>query len=623
MYFERGGGNMKQISFENIDFGGFWESKQNTNRDVTMPVIYKQFYETGRVTAFACDWKPGDEKKPHIFWDSDIAKWIEGVAYSLINAPDENLEEVIDIIVDWIHDNQFLDGYFNIYHTVCDPTRRFTNRDAHELYCAGHLIEAAIAYHKATGKSKFLRCMEKYVLHIKDVFMDKYEAAFATPGHEEIELALIKLWEYTEKLEYLKLARYFVNLRGNNEKDRPIYNHTDFTYEQSHEPVREMREAVGHSVRAEYLYCAMADLARIDNDEELKTACKAIFNDIATKKMYITGGVGSGILGECFTEEYDLPNQFAYSESCAGIGLALLARRMNLLDVNSIYDDVAERVIYNNVFASCSISGREFFYTNPLEINLKERRLTHKYRMENQNYPATERQPVFDCSCCPPNFTRFIESFGDFLYTTDDNTIFIHHYAKSTAVFDGIKIKQTTDYPLNGKIKITVSGKCTGKEIALRIPSWCQKFTVKADGTQVKQKPQNGFIYIKCENKKLVIELDLEMKAVLNEANPLIDQNFGRVAVSYGPFIYCLEDIDTDYRISEISLSKNLNATIKYVEFFKANIMEVDAFIVENFEGLYRPLDNKKTPIRLMLVPYYTFANRGESDMAVWLKLSR
>lgn len=614
---------MKQISFENIDLGGFWESKQNTNRDVTLPVVYKQFYETGRVTAFACDWKPGDEKKPHYFWDSDIAKWIEGVAYSLINAPDESLEEVIDIIVDWIYDNQFVDGYFNIYHTVCDPTRRFTNRDAHELYCAGHLIEAAIAYHKATGKSKFLRCMEKYALHIKDVFMDKYEAAFATPGHEEIELALVKLWEHTEKPEYLKLARYFINLRGNNEKDRPIYNHTDFIYEQSHEPVRNMREAVGHSVRAEYLYCAMADLARIDNDEELKVACKAIFNDIATKKMYITGGVGSGAIGECFTEAYDLPNQYAYQESCAGIALALFARRMNLLDVNSLYDDVAERVIYNNIFASCSLNGREFFYENPVEINLKERRLTHKYRSENQRFPQIERQAVFDCSCCPPNFTRFIESFGDFLYTQDENTVFIHHYARSNAAFNGIKIKQTTDYPLKGKIKITVSGKCEGTQIALRIPGWCQKYTVKVDGTAVKPKLNSGFIFIKCENKKIVIELDLQMKAVLNEANPLIEENFGRVAVSYGPFIYCLEEIDTDHRISEIALSKTLNETVKYVEFFRANILEVDAFIQENFKGLYRPLKNEKTPVRLMLVPYYTFANRGESDMAVWLKLAR
>ncbi len=614
---------MKQISFENIDLSGFWEKKQTTNRDVTLPVIYKQFYDTGRITAFSCDWKPGDKNKPHWFWDSDVAKWIEGVAYSLINAPDEHLEEVIDIIVDWIHDNQFLEGYFNIYHTVCEPTRRFTNRDAHELYCAGHLIEAAIAYHKATGKSKFLRCMEKYVHHIKDIFMDKYEADFATSGHEEIELALIKLWQHTEKPEYLKLARYFVNLRGNNEKDMPLSAKFDLTYNQSHEPVREMREAVGHAVRAEYLYCAMADLALIDNDEELKVVCKTLFNDIASKKMYITGGVGSGSIGECFTEEYDLPNQFAYQESCAGIGLALLARRMNLLEVNSLYDDVAERAIYNNVFASCSLNGREFFYTNPVEINLKERRLTHRYRTENQNFPDIERKAVFDCSCCPPNFARFIESFGDFLYTSDENTIYVHHYAKSSAAFDGIKIKQTTDYPLKGKIKISVSGKCEGKQIALRIPGWCQKYNVKVDNATVKPKLNNGFIFIKCENKKIAIELNLEMKAVLNEANPLIQENFGRVAVTYGPFVYCLEDIDTDYKISEISLSKNLNETVKYVEFFRANILEVDAFVQENFNGLYRPLKNDKTPIRLMLVPYYAFANRGEADMAVWLKLTR
>lgn len=611
---------MEQISFQNIDLGGFWEKKQNTNRDITLPVIYKQFYETGRVTAFSCDWKPGDENKPHIFWDSDIAKWIEGVAYSLINAPDEALEEVIDIIVDWIHDNQFVDGYFNIYHTVCDPTRRFTNRDAHELYCAGHLIEAAIAYHQATGKSKFLRCMEKYALHIKDVFMDKYEAAFATPGHEEIELALIKLWEYTDKLEYLKLARYFVNLRGNNEKDRPIYNHVDFFYEQSHEPVRNMREAVGHAVRAEYLYCAMADIARIDHDEEMKNACIAIFNDIAKKKLYVTGGTGSGAIGECFTEAYDLPNENAYQESCAAIALALFAKRMNLIDVNSIYDDVAERAIYNCILASCSLSGREFFYENPLEINLKERRITHKFRMENERYPITERQAVFDCSCCPPNYSRFIESFGDMLYTQEDDVIFIHHYARSDAAFNGIKIRQTTEYPLKGKIKITASGDMEGKTIALRIPGWCQKYTLTVNEAAFKQKAVNGFVYIKCDSKKIVIELDLQMKVVLNEANPLIEGNFQRVAVSYGPVVYCLEGIDTDYPISQIALSKTPNEKVKYVEFFKGNILEVDAFKLEEFDGLYRPLKSEKTPIRLMLIPYNTFANRGESDMAVWLK---
>ncbi len=614
---------MEKVSFENITLGGFWEKKQTTNRDVTMPVIYKQFFDTGRITAFSCDWKPGDENQPHIFWDSDVAKWIEGVAYSLITTPDEKLEEVIDIIVDWIYDNQFLDGYFNIYHTVCDPTRRFTNRDAHELYCAGHLIEAAIAYDKATGKDKFLRAVEKYVYHIKDVFMDKYEAAFATPGHPEIELALIKLWEYTEKNEYLKLARYFINLRGNNEKDEPIYN-LEQSYCQSHLPVREQKEAVGHAVRAEYLYSAMADLARIDNDEDLKSACTSLFKDIATKKMYITGGTGSGTIGECFTESYDLPHAHSYQETCAGIALALFAQRMNLLEVNSLYDDVAERVIYNNVFAGCSLNGREFFYENALEINHNEQRLTEKYRQKDVHFPRTERQSVFSCSCCPPNFSRFIQSFGDFLYTKDDDTIFIHHYARSDAAFDSIKIKQTTDYPLKGKIKITVSGKTSGKNVALRIPAWCQKHTLTVDGKALKVKYSNGFAFVKCNEKKTVIELDLEMKAVLNEANPLIEDIVGRVAVTYGPFVYCLESIDIDHKISQIALNKTLKEKVKYAEFFRMNILEVDAFVLEDFNALYKPLGKtEKTPIRLMLIPYYAFSNRGESDMAVWIKLNK
>ena len=612
---------MEHIPFYNIRLGGFWQQRQKLNKEVTVPNVYKRFKETGRFDAFRCDWKEGEDFKPHIFWDSDVAKWLESVGYLCYEYRDPELEKRVDETVDLIEKNQGEDGYFNIYYTVCEPDNRFTNRMNHELYCAGHLIEGAVAYYEATGKRKFLDCMEKYALYIKKVFVDEDSAKFSSPGHEELELALVKLWKCTGKDVYLELARHFVNVRGTSEKDFASPYYISQAYAQSHIPVREMREAVGHSVRACYLYSAMADLAAIDGDEGLKAACEALFDDIAYKKMYITGGIGSARVGEAFSESYDLPNSIAYTETCAAIALALFARRMSLYNHDSKYADIAERALYNGIISGYSLDGKSFFYENPLEINLREREMTKKYRDEHPRFPITQRVEVFGCSCCPPNITRFIASIGDFLYSTDDGTLFIHQYAQSEAQFGKTKITQITDYPHNGKVTIKIeSADC--RRAAVRIPSWCTNADIKFNGKKAAAAADRGYVYFELCGGENTVEIDFNMQPVLIEANPLIENNFGRAALQYGPIVYCLEGVDNKEPLRSLAVSKELNAKITYDEYFKANVIEADGIKYERFDGLYRPFEAKGEKIRLKFIPYFAFANRGESDMLVWVRVS-
>ena len=361
---------MEQISFDKIRLGGFWKNRFEINKNATIPTVYDRFCDTGRFKAFRCDWKEGMPDKPHFFWDSDVAKWLEAAAYTIAISPDAELEKKIDETVDLIEKNQQEDGYFNIYYTVVEPGKRFTKRDNHELYCAGHLTEAAVAYYKATGKDKFLRLMCKYIDLIEKCFKIDDSAAFSTPGHEEIELALIKLYDCTGEKRYLELCRHFIETRGRSKKDADTRDWCDNDYDQSDFPVRELPAAVGHSVRAMYLYSGMADLADRTDDKSLFDACDRLFDSTVKRRMYVTGGIGASAHGEQFADDYILPNDVAYSETCAAIGLALFARRMSAACPDSKYADAAERAIYNGVLAGVSLDGHSFFYVNPLEINI-------------------------------------------------------------------------------------------------------------------------------------------------------------------------------------------------------------------------------------------------------------
>ena len=607
---------MKTVTFDKVTLGGFWKNRFDINKNATIPTVYDRFSETGRFDAFKCDWKEGQPKRPHIFWDSDIAKWIEAVAYAITKCPDGRLEEIVDGVVDLIEKNRDESGYFNIYFTVCEPENRFTNRMAHELYCAGHLIEAAVAYKNATGKDKFLRLMCDYADYIEKVFFIEDSAEFSTPGHEEIELALVKLYEATGEKRYLEMSRRFVDKRGTSKKDEDSPFYISHAYDQSHKPVREMENATGHSVRATYLYCAMADLALRLGDKSLLDACKRLFKSIAEKQMYITGGIGSTAYGERFTEDYDLPNDVAYSETCASIGLALFARRMSLLDPDSVYADIAEIAIYNCALAGVSLDGKSFFYVNPLEINLERYRKNKEYYQRKDNL-LTQRVEVFDCSCCPPNIARFVASIGDFLYTYDENTVFVHHYFESEAEFEGIKITQKTDYPNSGRVIISACG-LGCRRLAVRVPGWCESFSV--NGKPFEGETVKGYAFLTAQNGES-ITLDFAMECRLAAANPAVEADIGRVALCRGPIVYCAERVDNGVPLNNLSVSARLNPSLEFDEKMQAYKIEADGFEDGSFGELYRTYRPDFKPRRIKFIPYFAFANRGESDMLVWIRI--
>lgn len=576
---------------------GFWRFYSDLNRNHIVENVYTRFKETGRFDAFRCDWHEGMPNKPHIYWDSDVVKWIEGVAYITGESPVPEWEAEVDQVVDYIVANQRSDGYFNSYFLSIDPSKIFTNRDWHELYCLGHAIEAAIAYHKITGKEKFLNCVLKNVDMVYRVFIEENSANFVTPGHEEIELALLKLYDYLGNKKHLELARFFINQRGNNEKEEKTPQHQDNL------PVRQISEAVGHSVRAGYLYTAMGMLAKIDNDKELEQACNRVFNDIVNYKMSITGGVGADHSGEKFSYKYDLPNSDTYNETCAAIALSLFAQAMQELKVDSRYADIIERVLYNGIISGVSLDGEKFFYTNPLEIDRK------KY-VRSTYQPRCERVKVFNCSCCPPNVVRTLGNISRYMYTVDEDKVYCNQYASSEArLHIGGKeaiLKQSTNYPYDGKITFEYSGE--PMTLYVRIPEWCVEY---------KGETENGFAkFALCDGDSITVDLPMELHFV--EANPYVQDNSGRYAVQRGPIVYCMEEIDNGENLRDIRLLENGTVKVAKEEGIPAPVIYIDAKRRAVTDKLYYLKNDAYTSFTARLIPYFSFANREASDMIVW-----
>lgn len=595
---------MSEVSYKNIRLtDGFWKVRQDIIKNVTIKSVYDRFFDTGRVEAFEMKWKKGDDKQPHIFWDSDIAKWIEGVATFSEISPEN--EEKIEHIIDLIEEGQEENGYFNIFFTVVEPENRFQKRTEHELYCAGHLIEAAVAYYRQTGKDRFLKIMCKYADHIEKVFKTDKSAAFTTPGHEEIELALVKLYSVTGEKRYLELSRFFIDERGKR-LEHTYGCFTDGVYDQCFLPVREQETAEGHCVRACYLYSGMADIARIYDDKELKHACEMIFDDIVNHKMYVTGGLGSSHIGEAFTIAYDLPNMRAYTETCAAISLAFFAHRMQLMDPKPIYAEVIEKVIYNGFLSGISLDGKSFFYENPLEI-IPELRHKDVCSKQGERLPITERLEVFDCSCCPPNVIRFVAALPENIYTTDKDTVYVHQFMSSEAEFDGIKITQETDYPLSGKVTIKYNG--PQKTLAIRVPSYCEDI-----------ENEDGYVYFDVEDG-METEIDFTMPVYFVESNPLVYENCGRYAVMRGPVVYCAEEKDNGKVLRDIVLDSGAEIEEVFDEAYGMPVIKIKAYRRKAKTSLYYKKTDDKEEITAKLIPYYAFANRGESEMLVWLQI--
>ena len=601
---------MNNIEFSDVKItGGYWKARQDINRSVTLKAVYDRFNETGRFEALKCDLRDGDTNIPHIFWDSDVAKWIEGASYILHSKKNDQVVEIIENAIDLIIKNSDENGYFNSHFLVAEKENRFRLRECHELYCAGHLIEAAVAYYELTGKDRFLNAVKKYADYIERAFKIDNTAAFITPGHPEIELALVRLYKATGEKRYIELAKYFIDKRGNCDEPGIYTDWANEYYSQDEIPVRERKTAEGHCVRALYLMCAAADIAYIYKDNDLKTACERFFDSIVNKRMYITGGVGSSNMGESFTIDYDLPNRTAYAETCAAISLAMFAERMLKFGADSRYSDIIERTMYNGIMSGISLDGKSFFYENPLEIDPDFNNINTSTKVK-ERFPITQRVEVFDCSCCPPNIMRFAASISGLIYGFDDNTVYINQYINSEGDVNGIKISQKTEYPNNGKI--TVRCNSNKKQIAFRIPCWCKSFNINK-----KYSIKNGYAYVDLDSEEN-IELELDMPVRIISANRRIHSDAGRIAVMRGPVVYCAEGIDNGADIKSIALPAESVFELAESEFLLP-ILKTEAYRPFESDSLYYEAVDDYEKIPLTLIPYYAFANRGESEMQVWL----
>ncbi|MBR5427408.1 MAG: glycoside hydrolase family 127 protein [Clostridia bacterium] len=609
--------HLKKLSFHNVEItGGFWKARQDLNRNTTIYAVRDRFEDTWRFKAFNFGYKEGgDEPKPHFFWDSDVAKWIESVADIIDKHPDPVLEAKVEEIIDCVEAHQDANGYFNIYHTVVEPESRFKYQDHHELYCLGHFIEAGVAYYEATGKDRLLKLLDKYIDLVIEAFVTEKTAAFDVPGHEEIELALYRLYECRPEKKYLDLANYFIDKRGTD--PAALGDWCNSSYLQNHKPVRQQKDAMGHCVRACYLYSGMADEARLNEDGEMLDTLRALFDDITKRKMYITGGIGSTHIGEAFTIPYDLPNDTAYAETCAAISLAFFANRMKDMEPDAKYADAVEKTMYNGVLSGLSLDGKAFFYENPLEINLADRRrLTAN--TGGERFPITQRKEVFDCSCCPPNVTRFLAAIGDTVFSYDDDRICLHQYMPCEANVAGARVTVETEYPLDGKVKIAVCG-AKGKKLYLRIPGWCSEFTCCAA-----YKNERGYAVIEIDADEFKVCADFHIAPVLVAADSRVRADACKVAVMYGPIVYCAEGVDNPgVELADARVLRGGMITAEFSPEFDCPVLSVPATAsAGEYPGaaLYAAIgEQKRRQLALKLIPYFAFANRGESDMRVWL----
>jgi len=589
---------MNNLHYSNVNIkDGFWKFYSDLDRNSTVNAVYDRFKETGRFDALKCNWTDGMPNQPHVFWDSDVAKWIEGVAYLTEIKKEPALEKLVDEMIEDIAKNQRDDGYFNSYFLTVAPSEIFKDRSQHELYCTGHLIEAAIAYHKATGKDTLLNCMLKNVDCIYNVFVKDQSAAFVTPGHQEIELALLKLYNYLGNEKHLELARFFLNKRGNNDIEKRS------EYANDRMPIRELSTAVGHSVRAGYMYTAMAMLAKLDNDQELKEACLRLFDNITLRKMSITGGVGADRHEERYSYDYDLPNNETYNETCAAISLAMFSGAMQELYVNSRYGDVIERIYYNGMISGISLSGDEFFYANALEIDQK------KYRRSTYQ-PSSKRSKVFNCSCCPPNMVRMLASIPRYMYTVDQNNVYCNQFINSDTTFEiegkKAELTQTTNYPIDGKITFKYKGEPI--KLHVRIPSWCVEYNGKTE---------NGFASFDIsDGQSITIELPMNVHIV--EANPNIQYNSGRYAVTRGPIVYCMEGIDNGENLRDITLIENGQIKVTTEDGIPAPVIYMEAERRNPTDEIYYIKNSSRSSFTARLIPYFSFSNRDTTDMIVW-----
>lgn len=623
------------VSFTDVAIDDeFWAKRLRANRERTIPIEYDQCKTTGRIDALRLEWQPGQGKPPHIFWDSDVAKWIEAASYSLATHPDPQLDALVDEVVALLAGSQQPDGYLNTHYTTVEPQNRWTNlRDNHELYCAGHLIEAGVAHFQATGKRTLLDVVCRYADYIATVFGREPGQKRGYPGHEEIELALVKLYHVTGDKRYLDLSAYFVDERGAQPhyfdqeaiargEDPASYHFKTYAYSQSHIPVREQREVVGHAVRAMYLYAAMADLAGELGDAGLLEACEHLWKHLTTRNLYITGGIGPSASNEGFTRDYDLPNEKAYAETCAAIGLVFWSHRLLQLACDGRYADIMERALYNGVISGVSLDGARFFYENPLA-----------------SLGDHHRQEWFDCACCPPNVARLLASLGEYVYGCNDSEsapeIAVHLYVQGSARVklgsQEVTLRQETRYPWAGKVTVQVDlAQPLRFGLKLRIPGWCRRaeVSVNAQAVDMEGKLQRRYLTLdRTWRSGDRVVLDLDMPVEFMRAHPDVRQDAGQVALQRGPVVYCVEQVDHSAPLTRLALSLNAPLIPSYQsDLLDGVVVLTGTGYAASTEGwndvLYRAEPARQEPCAITAIPYYAWDNREPGAMRVWLPVA-
>lgn len=609
----------------------FWSPRIEQVRTTTIPQQEHQLRTGGQFEALSLMWRPGDENEPHIFWESDVAKWIEAASYSLSTHPDPELEAAVDEAISRLGSAQQEDGYLNVYFTVVRPGERFTDlRDAHELYCAGHLMEAAAAHFAATGKTSLLDIVRRYADLLVEKFGPGGELEGGYDGHQEIELGLIKLSDASGDLRYRALAKKMIDDRGTTPyyfdleaerrgtpgyfgflfHERPKQPQRYREYNQSHLPVREQRDAVGHSVRAMYMYAAMTDLAQGSNDTELQTALQELWTSTTERKMYLTGGIGSDPSIEGFGKDFDLSVDTAYAETCAAIGLVFWARRMAELTGEGRFIDVLERALFNGVLSGASNDGRHYFYANPM-----------------RSRGDVERNEWFDVACCPPNYARLLQSLETYIYAQSDDTAIVNLFVSGTArfIFDQgiLDLAVQSAYPWEGSVSVEVTAAPDAEsEVALRVPGWARTFDLLINGERLDVHADAGYIRLHRQwspGDSILLRFPITPRRTW--ANPAVEASGGRFAIERGPLVYCLEGVDNGGDVAELSLStastlhESWNDDIGAVQIFAAGSRHRG-----HGQELYSRFAPRTEPATVTAVPYYQWSNRERSTMEIWIR---
>ncbi|WP_455621693.1 glycoside hydrolase family 127 protein [Parabacteroides sp.] len=583
---------IEQIDFSHVKINdNFWSPRLSKHVSATLPVCIEQIEnQTGRIRNFENAAKGKGEHSGIFFDDSDVYKALEGMAYSLINNPDPELEKKADEWIDKFAAAQQPDGYINTFYTLTGLDKRWTNMDKHEMYCAGHMIEAGVAYYQATGKRKLLDVCIRMTDHMMSQFGPGKR--HWVPGHEEIELALVKLYQTTQEQKYLDFAYWLLEERGHGHGTMGDEGKWDPVYYQDIVPVRQLTDISGHAVRCMYLYCGMADVAALKNDTGYIAAIDRLWDDVVLRNMYITGGIGSSRDNEGFTEDYDLPNLDAYCETCASVGMVLWNQRMNQLTGDSKYIDVLERSLYNGALAGISLGGDRFFYVNPLESKGDH-----------------HRQEWYGCACCPSQLSRFLPSIGNYIYASSDDALWVNLYIGNTGQIrigeTDILLTQETDYPWDGSVKLTIStSQPLEKEIRLRIPNWCKTYDLSINGKRINVSEEKGYAVIKDWKSQDVIALDMDMPVEIVTADPHVKENFGKRAIQRGPLVYCMEEIDNPEYFDQIQLSPSTT--------FQT------AFVSDILNGIKTIKTNGRAQ-SATFIPYYAWDNRKAGKMRVWI----